>query len=37
MLPGRIVRAGKKEKCGGNIAQLPTPETDAQVSSVTIW
>jgi len=37
MLPGRLVGVGKKEKWGDNTAQPPTPEADAQVSSLTRW
>ena len=36
-LPGRIVVVVKKEKWGDNTAQSPTPEADAQVSSLTRW
>jgi len=37
MLPGRIVGVGKKEKWDDNTAQIPTPEVDAEVSSLTRW
>jgi hypothetical protein len=35
MLPGRIVGVGKKEQWVDNTAQPPTPEEDAEVSSLT--